>query len=229
MGVVSFTFTEIQKDVNQDKIFLFILGYEFGLNYNQVLTLYNFSSDIFWSFINILKPILKIGDRKASQLKQSAMKVYFKLNGSDVELSDTEKDYLFHFSQYINDSFSNGEVCIQFNDINEFPIKARGLFYNSTDGREIHEIVLNTFDELKKYIDSIDTIVYKNDTYSKTSKLNYILEKYYGDLTLKEVKSKNVKELISMLTPEKIQEHFKELDNLYARRESQRESLVYRK
>ena len=92
-AVVSFTFDDITKDVNYDRIFLFVLSYEYDLNYNQIMTLFNFSSDIFWTYINTLRPMLKLGDRKASMLKQSARKIYFKWLGSQVELTSKEQEY----------------------------------------------------------------------------------------------------------------------------------------
>lgn len=225
--IVNFTFTELFRDLNHDKIFLFILCYEYSLNFNQILTLYEFSPEIFWSYINILKPILKISDRKAQILKKSANNVYFKLIRSKVKLSDKELEYVHYLSQYINDSFTDGEKCLHISQLKKFPIKAKGYFINSSNYREISEIILNSVEELFKYIDSIESIEYRKVVYNKTSRLEYMVEKYYPDVPIKELRLKNVSEMIEMLSSKSIKEHYDSLKNLADIRNKAREDAVY--
>ena len=211
--VVSFTFDEICKDINYDRIFLFILSYEFDLNFNQIMTLFNFSSDIFWTYINTFRPILKIGDRKAAMIKHSARKVYFKWLGSDVELSDKEKDYYNYLSMFLNDSFSNGYNCLHCSKISNFPILAKGIFIEYKSGKQLQSVYINSIEELYKYIDSISTVEINGETYSKTSRVEYLIEKYYGDLSSREVRSKSIKNILSMMDKTAIEEHSKEIQS----------------
>lgn len=209
--IISFTFDELMKDVNTDKIFLFILAYEFDMNINQLMTLFNFSSDIFWTYINTLRPMLKLGDRKAAMLKQSARKVQFKWLGAKEELTDKEQLYYNCLATYINDSFTNGNECIHSMSIKQFPLQANGVFVEFRTGRQLDTIVINNQAELLRYIDSIESIVLNGEIYTKTSRVEYLLEKYYGDLNPKEIKRKNIKEVTEMLEKSAIDLHNREL------------------
>lgn len=226
-SLANFTFTELFKDLNHDRIFLFILSYEYNLNFNQVLTLYEFSPEIFWSYINILKPALKVGDRKAQILKKSANNVYYTLLGNKLKLSAREIEYINHLSQYINDSFTDGDTCIHFSKINKFPIEARGYFKESGDSNVLSTLKISSNDELFKYIDSIDSIEYKKKTFTKTSRLQYILDKYYGDLSIRELRLKRVKEIIQMLNADAIKAHASYLLELEEKKEEARRERVY--
>jgi len=210
-AVVSFTFDEITKDVNYDRIFLFILSYEYNLNFNQIMTLFDFSSDIFWTYINTLRPMLKLGDRKASMLKQSARKIYFKWLGSKVELNDKEQEYYNYLTTYINDSFTNGDICIHSSSLNKFPIIAHGIFIEYKTGKQLDTIIINNREELCKYIDSIITLEIDNEIFSKTSRVEFLIEKYYGELNSRELRRKTVKEIREMMEKEAIEIHNQEL------------------
>lgn len=210
-AVVSFTFDDITKDVNYDRIFLFVLSYEYDLNYNQIMTLFNFSSDIFWTYINTLRPMLKLGDRKASMLKQSARKIYFKWLGSQVELTSKEQEYYNYMSTYVNDSFTDGDICIHSSKINKFPIEATGMFVEYKTGKQLEAVTINSQDELCKYIDSIETITIDGVTYSKTSRVEFLIEKYYGDLNPRELRRKTVREIRDMMEKDAIDAYNQEL------------------
>lgn len=209
--VISFTFDELTKDVNYDRIFLFVLSYEYDLNYNQVMTLFNFSSDIFWTYINTLRPMLKLGDRKASMLKQSARKIYFKWLGSKIELNAKEQEYYNYLMTYVNDSFTDGDICIHSSAIETFPITAKGIFVEYKTGRHLDTVTINNKEELCKYIDSIVTIEMNGVTYSKTSRVEFLIEKYYGELNSRELRRKTVREIRDMMNKEAIELYNREL------------------
>lgn len=214
----SFTFTELFKDLNHDKIFLFILSYEYDLNFNQILTIYNFSPEIFWSYINILKPVLKVGDRKAQMLKKSANSLYYTLLGNKLKLSEKEEEYFKYLSQYINDSFANEDTCYHFTQVKKFPITVNGYFVNSTDCNKLDQIVLNSNKELFKYIDSIESIEYKGKVLTKTSRIQYMFNKYYPELSIKEIRLLSVKDIINKLSAEAVKEHSDYLRSLEKKR-----------
>lgn len=226
--IVSFTFDDICKDVNYDKIFLFILSYEYNLNFNQIITLFNFSIDIFWTYINTLRPLLKIGDRKASAFKQSAKNIYFKWLGSNINLTENEEKYFNYISMFINDSFTDGINCIHLMNIKEFPIVAKGTFVEYKTGKHIQCVTLKNQDELFKYIDNINIIKIGDSYYNKISRAEYIIEKYYGDLNARDIKSKNITELISMFEKDSIIKHNLELYNKNNLLMKHRMELVHR-
>ena len=210
-AVTSFTFDEITKDVNYDRIFLFVLSYEYDLNFNQIMTLFNFSSDIFWTYINTFRPMLKLGDRKAAMLKQSARRIYFKWLGSKIELSEREQEYYNYLTTYINDSFTNGDICIHSSMIDTFPIQAKGVFVEYKTGKHLSNITINSKEELCKYIDSIATICIDGEVYSKTSRVEFLIEKYYGELNSRELRRKTVREIRDMMDKEAIELYNQEL------------------
>ena len=210
-AVVSFTFDELTKDVNYDRIFLFVLSYEYDLNYNQIMTLFNFSSDIFWTYINTLRPMLKLGDRKAAMLKQSARKIYFKWLGSNIELTEREREYYNYLLTYVNDSFTDGDVCIHSSKIETFPIEATGMFVEYKTGRQLKTVTINSHAELCKYIDSIHTIRIGDTVYSKTSRVEFLIEKYYGELNPRELRRKTIREIRDMMEKDAIDAYNKEL------------------
>lgn len=227
-AVVNFTFDEIVKDINYDKIFLFVLCYEYDLNFNQVMTLFDFSSDIFWTYINTLRPMLKLGDRKAAMLKHSARKIYFKWLGSKVELTEKECEYYNYLSTYVNDSFTDGDVCIHSSMIDKFPFVAKGLFTEYKSGRQLDQIVINNKEELCKYIDNIDVILLDGSIYSKTSRVEFLIEKYYGDLSPRELRRKTVREIRDMMEREAIELYNQELIEKSIALSNHRMELVYR-
>lgn len=227
-AVISFTFDEITKDVNYDRIFLFVLSYEYDLNFNQIMTLFNFSSDIFWTYINTLRPMLKLGDRKAAMLKQSARKIYFKWLGSKIELTNKEQEYYNYLSTYVNDSFTDGDVCIHSSSIETFPLTAKGIFVEYKTGRHLDTVVINNKDELCKYIDSISTIEIDGVVYSKTSRVEFLIEKYYGELNSRELRRKTVREIRDMMNKDAIELYNRELINRSENILQHRMELVHR-
>ena len=228
-NIVSFTFDELLKDVNYDRIFLFVLSYEYNMNFNQIMTLFNFSTDIFWTYINTLRNMLKLGDRKAMMLKHSARKIYFKWLGSNVELTEKEEEYFNFLSIYLNDSFYNGNECIHMSKIDKFPLVAHGAFVEYRSGKHLDIISINNAEELIKYIDSISSIDLDGENYTKTSRIEFLIEKYYGDLSAKEIKSKTVKDLIAMMDRDAIQSHNQELIDKANALTQRRAELVYRR
>lgn len=226
-NLTGFTFTELFKDLNHDKIFLFVLSYEYNMNFNQIMTLYDFSPEIFWSYINIFKPMIKLGDRKALMLKKSANNLYFTLLGNKVKLTEKENEYLTFLSQYIFDSFSNGETCMHLSQLKSFPVIANGYFVSSNDCKNISSVKLNSVKEVFRYIDSIESIEYKGKVYQKTSRLQYMMEKYYPDMSIQEIRSKRVKEVVQMLDGEAIQTHLDYINKLVVDREEARRERVH--
>lgn len=226
---ISFTFDELIKDVNYDRLFLFVLSYEYNMNFNQIMTLFNFSSDIFWTYINTFRPMLKLGDRKASMLKQSARKVYFKWLGSDLELTEKEQEYYNYLSTYINDSFTNGDECYHCSILDKFPFEAHGCFKEYRTGKHLDSIIVNSYEELVKYIDSISYIVYEGERLFKTSRVEFLLEKYYGDLSPREIKRKTIREIREMMSEEAIRLYNQDLIDKSNAIIQHRMELVYRK
>ena len=173
--------------------------------------------------------MLKLGDRKAMMLKHSARKIYFKWLGSDVELTEKEQEYFNFLSIFLNDSFSNGIECIHLSNITNYPLNAEGVFVEYRSGRHLEKITIYNQDELIKYIDSVSSIEFNGEKYSKTSRIEFLLEKYYGDLSAKEIKSKTIIDLLQMMNRDAIESHSQDLidkSNALAKR---RTELVYRR
>ena len=63
----------------------------------------------------------------------------------------------------------------------------------------------------------------------KTSRIEFLIEKYYGDLSAKEIKGKTVRDLIAMMDRDAIQSHNQELIDKANALTKRRAELVYRR
>ena len=68
-------------NLTDETAFLFVLSHEYGLPFAVLLSLYDLSDSLFWGYISVLTPALKMGVRKGSQLSKTAQRIYKSMHG----------------------------------------------------------------------------------------------------------------------------------------------------
>ena len=178
------------QDIDRDIIFIFLMGYEYSLSFTNLMKLFVISRKYFWTFLEICCPMLKMGVRKASLLKKSADKIDLCLRGRAnprEELTPKEEMMYEMLTWFIEDSFSNGEVCLNIRQFKDIPnAKAFG---NSGF------IVASDYDNALKNVDRIEYIEVGENRFYRTSKLLFYMEKFCGDTEAGVLENLSVKEM----------------------------------
>ena len=77
---------------DKERILIFQIAYNYNINLNSVLQLRDMSKDLFWTFLNVFAPLLKVGTRKVGQFNKVASKFIdiYKGNFSILDLNEIE-------------------------------------------------------------------------------------------------------------------------------------------
>lgn len=180
-----------RQDITKDILFIFVLCYEYKLNFTNVLKLYKISKRYFWVFLEIFNPMLKMGLRKAANMRKSVERMlpYAKnLTLETSKLTPKEDIMLESFNWFVQDSFSDGEGCLHISQFQVLP-SIKGY-------RKDNSFVSSDAKVLEKYLDEVDYITLGSNKFSKISRILYYLEKYAGDLSLRELESLSVTDMI---------------------------------
>lgn len=192
------------KHIRKDILILFILSYEYKINFNQVMKLYEISKKYFWIFLEIINNMTKVGARKALNVRNSADKILNSLKTGETKgLTLLETSIKRAFEWYLEDNFTDGESCLNIKQIEMFPF-AKG--YNS----EKKVLVSNSYEDIKKNLDFISYLKVGDTYYHKTTKVVYYLEKFAGNLNIREINNLSITEVL-----DKIEESKKEFDNIH--------------
>lgn len=151
------------------------------MNFHNTLKLYRVSKEYFWTFMEVCAPLVKIGIRKGLMMTESSKKILAQLREEALEKPLTQKEHMVakSFALFIEDSFTDGNSCFTLKQLKSLPFK---------DGcTNSDKLVATTYDSLKTYIDSIKYLTIGDDKFFKTCPALFLLEKYHGDLNVKEV------------------------------------------
>lgn len=182
------------KEINKDILMLFIVCYEYSLNFTNVLKLFGISSKYFWTFMEICSPMLKIGIRKAANMRKSVEKILpyaKKLSMTGADLSPREDKILQAFTWFVQDSFSDCDGCLHISQVQSMPF-AKGY---DEKGNIIAVTPKGMFDNL----DNIAYITLGEAKFYKTSRMLYYMERYSGDTTLAELNNLSVTGMLSRI------------------------------
>lgn len=192
--------------LTDETAFLFVLSHEYGIPFEVLLSLYNLSDSLFWGYISVLTPALKMGVRKGSQLSKTAQRIYKSIHG----LKERKQEKI---EKLLEDE--DGNVIL---DKNGNPKKEK-ITVNRYE-----TIVLNKDEEgiknvLQYYItsgysngdkfysdneilDMKTSIALKNkvvdidgDKYLRCTKLEHFIEKYMPELDVSDFRRLSVKDL----------------------------------
>ena len=178
------------KDIDKDIIFIFLMGYEYSLSFTNLMKLFVISRKYFWTFLEICCPMLRMGVRKASLLKKSADKIDACLKGLDTpaeSLNPREEVMYEMLTWFIEDSFSNGDICLNIKQFRDIP-SAKAYFNNGF-------IAASSYSEALKNVDRIDYIEVGENRFYKTSKILFYLEKFCGDMEISSLENLSVKDM----------------------------------
>ena len=180
-----------KRDIDKDILFIFSMSYEYCLSFTNMIKLFTISRKYFWTFLEICAPMIKMGIRKASILKKSSEKMYNCLlgkEGAHDQLTMREEKILEAFTWFIEDNFSDGEGCLhlsQFKDVGA----ARAYGKNNL-------LVASDFQNMEKNIDQIAYISIGDNKFYKTSRFLFYMEKFCGDIDLRELECLSVREML---------------------------------
>lgn len=180
-----------KKDITKDVLLIFVLSYEYGLNFTNVLKLFRISKKYFWTFMEICNPMLKMGTRKAMNIRKSVENIlpYAQAFSSETsDLTPREEKMLQVFNWFVQDSFSDGEGCLHISQLPSIPF-VRGY-------RKDNSYMTSNAKVLERNLDEVEYVTLGDTKFSKTSRMMYYLEKYAGDINMKELDSMSVLDMV---------------------------------
>lgn len=180
-----------RKDITKEVLLIFMICYEYSLNFTNVLKLYKISRKYFWTFMEVCNPMLKMGTRKAINIRKSVEKMLpyaQSLYTGATDLTPREDSILQTFNWFVQDSFSDGEGCLHVSQLSVIPfVKA----YRN-DG----SMISSSFKIIERDLDDISYITLGEDRYPKTSRMLFYLEKYAGDINVRDLDTMSVRDMV---------------------------------
>ena len=180
-----------RKDITKEVLLIFTICYEYSLNFTNVLKLYKISRKYFWTFMEVCNPMLKMGTRKAINIRKSVEKMLpyaQSLYTGATDLTPREDSILQTFNWFVQDSFSDGEGCLHVSQLSVIPfVKA----YRN-DG----SMLSSNFKTIERDLDDISYITLGEDKYPKTSRMLFYLEKYAGDINVRDLDTMSVRDMV---------------------------------
>ena len=183
------------KDIDRDILLIFLMSYEYSLSFTNMIKLFTISRKYFWTFMEICSPMLKMGIRKASIIKKSAEKIYntlLNVEGAYDSLTPREEKIMESFTWFIEDNFSDGEGCLHLSQFKGVPV---AYAYGNND-----LLVASNYENMEKNVDRIAYIKVGDTKFYKTSRFLFYMEKYCGDMDLRELESLSVKEMLRRIS-----------------------------
>ena len=182
------------QDIDRDIVFIFLMGYEYSISFTNLMKLFVISRKYFWTFLEICSPMIKMGVRKATLLRKSAEKIMLCLKDKSLSyeiLTPREDKMLEALTWFIEDNFSDGEGCLHISQFKHIPF-AKAYGKNGM-------LVASDYENMVKNIDRIEYIQMGDEKFFKTSRFLYYLEKYCGDLDVRELENLSVKDMTRMI------------------------------
>lgn len=189
--------------------FLFVLSNEYNIPFVQMMNLYNLSELIFWSYMEMFSNMSKMGVRKASQLSKIANRIYKKNFGfKDKKERKVEVDKLDIEGNVMLDDKGNPrkDKIIKFDyfEILLTPQEQRLLnllkYYTTTGFSDGNEFL--TDEELMDMYSRIDLsqdiITLEGRTFGRCKKIDYVLERYFPELSMEEYRTLSIKGINEM-------------------------------
>lgn len=192
--------------LTEETTFLFVLSHEYGLPFAVLLSLYDLSDALFWGYVSVFTPALKMGVRKGSQLSKTAQRIYKSIYGlKERKQEKVEKLVEDEEGNVVLDK--NGNPKREKITVNRYETivlteEEQGiknvLSYYVTHGYSNgdkfytdNEILdMRTSKALKNDVLAID-----GDNYLKCTQLEHFIEKYMPELEVADFRRLSVKDL----------------------------------
>lgn len=190
--------------------FLFVLSYEYNIPFPKLLGMYNISDKIFWAYMSLFTNMSKMGVRKGNQLSKVANRIFKSIRGiKDKVFVKTEVDVIDDDGNLVYDDKGNilkeKQTKVETIPIvlNEDESKIKDVMhYYVTHGYTNGDIFYTDDDIMDMRLGLIrrgDTISIDGDLYSSCTKIEYMIEKYFPEMTATEFRNLSVREIGDML------------------------------
>ena len=178
------------KDINKDLLMIFALSYEYSMSFTNLLKLFKISKQYFWTFMEICNPMIKMGVRKAAMIRRSVNKIlpYVTGEGEKERLTVKEDRMLELFKSFVEESFSDGEGCLNIEQLEALP-SVQGFTKQDVCVGHDHNSLINN-------LDRVEYIKVGEDRFYKTSKMAYYMEKFCGNLDMWQINNLTMKEML---------------------------------
>ena len=211
--------------LSYETAFLFVLSYEYSIPFPKLLGMYDISDKIFWAYMSLFTNMSKMGVRKGNQLSKIANRIYKNIRGiKDKTFVRTEVDVVDEDGNLVYDDKGNILKEKQ-TKVETFPVilnedenKIKDVMhYYITHGYTNGENFYTDNDIMDMRLGLTrrgDTISIDGDLYSGCTKIEYMIEKYFPEMTATEFRNLSVKEIGTMLN--KVEEMECKLDEARA-------------
>ena len=211
--------------LSYETAFLFVLSYEYSIPFPKLLGMYDISDKIFWAYMSLFTNMSKMGVRKGNQLSKIANRIYKNIRGiKDKTFVRTEVDVVDEDGNLVYDDKGNilkeKQTKVETSPVilNEDENKIKDVMhYYITHGYTNGENFYTDNDIMDMRLGLTrrgDTISIDGDLYSGCTKIEYMIEKYFPEMTAAEFRNLSVKEIGTMLN--KVEEMECKLDEARA-------------
>lgn len=211
--------------LSYETAFLFVLSYEYNIPFPKLLGMYDISDKVFWAYMSLFTNMSKMGVRKGNQLSKIANRIYKNIRGiKDKTFVRTEVDVTDEDGNLVYDDKGNilkeKQTKVETSPVtlNEDENKIKDVMhYYITHGYTNGENFYTDNDIMDMRLGLTrrgDTISIDGDLYSGCTKIEYMIERYFPEMTASEFRNLSVKEIGTMLN--KVEEMECKLDEARA-------------
>ena len=191
--------------------FLFVLSYEYNIPFPKLLGMYSVSDKIFWAYLSLFANMSKMGVRKGNQLSKMANRIYKNIRGiKDKSFVKIEVDVIDEDGNLVYDDKGNvlkeKQTKVETSSVilNEDENKIKAVMdYYITHGYSNGEKFYTDNEIMDMRLGLLrrgDTISIDGDLYSGCTKIEYMIEKYFPEMTAKEYREFSVKDIEKMFS-----------------------------
>ena len=196
--------------LSYETAFLFVLSNEYNIPFPKLLAMYNLSDKVFWAYISLFTNMSKMGVRKGNQLSKMANRIYKNIRGiKDKTYTKVEVDVVDDDGALVYDDKGNilkekqVKIITQPIELTESEQKIKDVMeYYTVHGYSNGDVFYTDEKILDMRVGLLrkgNTINIDGEPYSGCTKIEYMIEKYFPEMTLKEYREFSVKEIGDMM------------------------------
>lgn len=195
--------------LSYETAFLFVLSYEYNIPFPQLLSMYMISDKIFWAYLSLFANMSKMGVRKGNQLSKMANRIYKNVRRiKDKILTKIDVDVVDEDGNLVKDDKGNILKAKQ-TKVEAVPViltEEEGhiksvLLYYITHGYSNGEIFYTDNEIMDKRLGVVrrgDSLNIDGDIFTACTKIEYMIEKYFPEMTGKEYRNLSIREIDEM-------------------------------
>lgn len=201
--------------LSQETAILFVFSYEYDLPFPVILDLHKISDKLFWAYQDAFANMSKMGVRKASQLAKIANRLYKDVHGikdkkkRKIEVACVDED---GYPILLEDGKQKVEkhIIAEYEPVvlDENEQKIRDILtYYITKGYSNGEVFYTDEEvmDMRVGLHSYrDTVEIKGEMFSRTTKIEFLLEKYFPDIKTTEYRKMSTKQIGNLIEKAKL-------------------------